>query len=473
MKTRFVGFALLCLLSSLSLNTPVTAAPVRVSGVVFEETNNHPAPNAVVELLRARDGQSSPIAKTRADAIGRFSFAPQNVAAREILVVRTNWTGYTYVAPAFDSTGELAKQTNVKIDPAKVRLSVYQTTTEIVPISFMAHHLAIESKASGLKCVERIIVENPTKKTFLGLGTRRATVLLQLPPNAKNVKLDPTITDAKIEKRGDKNSGDYAVIKPIPPTAYESRSLIIVNYDMDWPSTLPWKRTLNFSHKVQYPTKFFFVARNADEKRLEVTAPLLSAPQEAPLAINGAMETRTVNAIGRPMGGEAVLKPGDDLKIQISSPVNPLFWGFLGFMILFSLAVPAALLRRSIPGKTATSKIEEPPVTGSVYPRTLAPVTEMTNATVAEDDGPINFSSETSGLIESIAKLDEEFDKGELAHAEYSRRRQNLKSQVVEQLLQNSAAQQQVAPVQQVAKVQDETASNAQKNKSQSKDSGA
>ena len=437
MKIRFVLFALLCLIGSLSRSTPAFAAPVRVAGVVFEETNNHPAPNAVVELLRARDGQSTPIVQVRADALGRFAFAPQNVAAREILVVRTNWTGYTYVAPAFDSTGELSKQTNVKIDPAKVRLSVYKTTTGIVPIGFMAHHLAIESKDGGLKCVERIIVENPTKTTFLGLGTRRATVLLQLPPNAKNVKLDPQVTDAKLEKRGDKNSGDYAVIKPIPPSAYEPRSLIIVNYDMDWPSILPWKRTLDFSRKVQYPTKFFFVARKAEEKRLEVTAPLLSAPQEAPLAINGAMETRTVNAIGRPMGGEAVLKAGDDLKIQISSPVNPLFWGFLGFLILFCLAVPAALLRRSTPRKAATSKIEEPLVAGSVYPRTLV--------LVAENSGPINFSSETSGLIESIAKLDEEFEKGDLAHEEYSRRRQNLKSQVVEQLLQSSAAQQKLS----------------------------
>jgi len=461
MKIRFVVFALFCLLPSISSwSTPASAAPVRVSGVVFEETNNHPAPNAIVELLRARDGQSSPVAKVRADAAGRFVFAPQTVAPRELLVVRTNWTGYTYVAPAYDPTGDLAKQTNVKIDPANVRLSVYKTTTQIVPIGFMAHHLAIESKAGGLKCVERIIVENPTKTTFLGLGRRRATVLLNLPPNAKNVKLDSTITDATLEKRDAK--GDYAVIKPIPPTAYEPRSLIIVNYDMDWPSTLPWKRTLDFSRKVQYPTKFFFVARNADEKRLEVTAPLLSAPQEAPLAINGAMETRTVNAIGRPMGGDAVLKAGDDLKIQISSPVNPLFWGFLGFLILFCLAVPAALLRRSTPAAQTPSKIEEPPVAGSVYPRTLA--------TTLETSGPIQFSPHASEIIEQIAQLDEEFAGGKMAQAEYSKRRADLKNQAVEQLLQSDAAQ---AKSNQDALNQEATEQDLENTNTQFKDSGA
>lgn len=425
MKIRFVVFAVFCLL----LSTPAFAASVRVAGVVFEETNNHPAPNAVVELLRARDGQSTPIAKVRADGAGRFVFAPQNVGADELLVVRTNWTGYTYVAPAYDAAGHLMKEMNAKIDPAKVRLSVYRTTTEIVPINFMTHHLAIESKSGGLKCVERIIVENPTKKTFLGLGQRRATVLLNLPAAAKNVTLDPQVTDGTIEKRPD----GYAIIKPIPPTAYEARTVIIVNYDMDWPSTLPWQRKVDFTRKVQYPTKFFFVARTADDKRLEVIAPQLSAAQEAPLAINGQMETRTVNAIGRPMGGEAVLKAGDDLKIGVSSPVNPLFWGFLGFLVLFCLAVPAALLRRSTPPARTADKIEEPLIAGSVYPRT--------SATSSAADGAIQFSPNASGLIERIAALDEEFARGEVAQAEYSQRRSSLKSQVVEQLLQIGAAQ--------------------------------
>lgn len=423
MKIRFAVFALSCWLSSVAV-----AAPVRVAGVVFEVTNNHPAPNAVVELLRARDGQSTPIAKVRADAAGRFAFAPQNVGANELLVVRTNWTGYTYVAPAYDASGHLMKQMNTKMDPAKVRLSVYQTTTEIVPLDFMTHHLAVESKSGGIKCVERIIVENPTKKTFLGLGQRRATILLNLPSAAKNVKLDPLVTDGTIEKRPD----GYAVIKPIPPTAYEQRTLVIVNYDMDWPSSMPWQRKLDFSRKIQYPTKFFFVARNADDKQLEVVAPKLSAAQEAPLMINGQMETRTVNAIGQPMGGEPVLKAGDDLKIEISSPVNPLFWGFLGFLVLFCLAVPAALLRKNPPAAPkdveGTSKIEEPPVSGSVYGGTLAV------------DGPIQFSSQASGIIESIAKLDEEFARGTVAQGEYSERRSNLKSQVVEQLLQSDVA---------------------------------
>jgi len=403
-------------------STPSSAAPVRVAGIVFEETNKHAAPNAVVELMKARDGKSDSVAKTKADAAGKFAFAPQNVAANELLLVRTNWMGYTYVAPAYDPTGQLQQEMKVKIEPAKVRLLVYQSTDQIVPINFMTHHLAIESKAGGLKCIERIIVENPTAKTFLGLGKRRATVLLNLPATAKNVKLDEQISDGTLEKRPD----GYAIMKPIPPSAYEPRSLIIINYDMDWPSSLPWQRKVNFSRKVQYPTKFFFVARTSDDKRLEVSASQLSKDQEAPLNINGQSETRVVNAIGRPMGGAPVLKAGDDLKIAVSSPVNPLFWGFFGFLILFCSAVPLALMRRSTPSDEMPLKSAEPPETGSVYARTLA--------TDKATDGPIEFQAPARKIIEGIARLDEEFNRGVIAQREYSLQRSRMKNQVVEML---------------------------------------
>lgn len=423
MKIRFLCCVVFCLASARAF-----AAPIRVAGEVFEETNKHAAAGAAVELLKARDGQSTPVAKARADAKGRFAFAPQNVADNELLLVRSNWMGYTYVAPAYDPSGQLMQQMNLKIDPAKVRLVVYQSTTQIVPIDFMTHHLAIESQAGGLKCIERIIVENPTKKTFLGLGKRRATVLLNLPSAAKNVRLDEQIVDATLEKRPD----GYAIMKPIPPSAYESRSLIIVNYDMDWPSSLPWQRKVDFSRKVQYPTKFFFVARTAQDKRLEISAPQLSKDQEAPLNINGQSETRLVNAIGQPMGGAPVLKAGDDLKIIVSSPVNPLFWGFLGFVILFCAAVPLALLRRSTPAAPATLKSAEPSEAGSVYARTFA-------TDDAFEFSPVEFSAGALGIIERIAALDEEFQGGHLAQREYSLQRGKLKGQVAA-LLQSETA---------------------------------
>lgn len=410
------------------------AAPVRVAGTVVDETNHRPAAGAIVELMRAAEGGSTPIAKTRADAQGRFAFAPQEASPADILVARSNWKGFVYVMPAFDGPGRLAEM-DMKVDPAKVRLAVFESTKEIVPLTFTTHHLAIESKAGGLECVERIVVNNPTRKTFLGLGKNSATILLDLPSGAKNVRFDSEVTNGAIEKRPD----GWAVVKPIPPNIYDQRVLVVINYEMDWPSSLPWQRRVDFSRKVQYPTNFFFVARTADDKKLEVTAPKLGADQDAPLPINGTMETRIVNAIGNPgMGGQGAAKPvllsGDDLKIQVAAPVNPLFWGFLGFVILLCVAVPLALWKKKTP-EDSFAKIEEPVSPAGVYGGTLQPgQTSVISETHVLDD------EAARALIERIAHLDEAFQNGEVEHKEYSTSRANWKAELVQQLSQKQAS---------------------------------
>jgi hypothetical protein len=423
-------------------STPGMAETVRVSGIVVDETNHRPAAGANVELMRARGGESTPVAKTRAGANGRFAFAPQQAGAEDILVVRSDWQGYVYVAPAFDGSGKLAEM-DIKVNPAKVRLAVFESTKEIVPLSFTTHHLAIESKPGGLKCVERIVVNNPTRKTFLGLGKNNATVLLNLPKSAKNVKFDTDVTNGAIEKRPD----GWAIVKPIPPNIYDQRVLLVINYDMDWPSSLPWQRRVDFSRKLQYPTNFFFVARESDDKKLEVTAPKLSADQEAPLPINGTMETRIVNAVGQPsMGGQAAqgaeakpaLMAGDDLKVQVAAPVNPLFWGFTGFIVLLCLAVPLALWQKKNP-RHASDKIEEPAAAAGVYGGTLQKGQSPTFAKAdVLNDGILNDDA-ARDLIERIAALDEEFQNGKVGQQEYSASRATWKNQLVQQLSQQQA----------------------------------
>ncbi len=416
-------------------STPSFAAPVRVSGIVVDETNHRPAAGARVELMRARDGQSTPVAKTRAGANGRFAFPPQEAGAEDILVARSDWQGYVYVTPAFDGPGKLA-QMDIKVNPAKVRLAVFDSTKEIVSLSFTTHHLAVESTPGGLKCVERIVVNNPTRKTFLGLGKNSATILLNLPAGAKNVKFDSDVTNGSIEKRPD----GWAVVKPIPPNIYDQRVLVVINYDMDWPSSLPWQRHLDFSRKLQYPTNFFFVARETDDKKLEITAPKLSGDQEAPLPMNGAMETRIVNSIGNPgMGGQGASKPallaGDDLKIQIAAPVNPLFWGFAGFIILLCLAVPLALWQKKSPA-VKNNNIKEPAAAAGVYGGTLQTGQAPTVGTAGDFD-----ESVARDLIERIATLDEEFKNGKIDAQEYSTSRANWKAELVQQLSQKQISQ--------------------------------
>lgn len=415
------------ILSALAVqgSTPLLAAPIGVSGIVVNETAHRPASGAAVELLRATDGESTVITQTRTNAEGRFTFAPQEVGEKEILVVRAEWDGFNYVTPAYDGEGRL-EEVDIKVDPQKVRLAVFESTTEIVALDFTVHHLAIESKPGGLKCVERIMVENPTRKTFLGVGEGQASLLINLPEGAKNVEIDPQTTNAKIEKRPD----GWAVTKPIPPSAYDPQVLVIINYEMDWPSSKPWERKADLSRKLQYPTKFFFVAREESDNQLEVTSPLLSEDQHAPLNIAGQMETRIINAVGGPMSDKMALNPSDVLEIQVASPVNSLFWGFLGFIVMLCVAIPLALWKRGAPSTKTPGKIGEPKETTGVNGGTFVPSSTDTKV-LAEGKSSRN-------LIERIVLLEEEFKSGEISETEYSISRAALKSELVDQLLQEN-----------------------------------
>jgi hypothetical protein len=309
-----------------------------------------------------------------------------------------------------------------------------------VPLTFLVHHLAINTEPGGIKCVERFVIENPTRKMFLGLGPRHATLLLNLPAAAQNVKLDPSITDAKLEKRPD----GWALIKPIAPNVggADDRNIVAINYEMKWPSSLPWARTLDFSRRLQYPTKFFFVAREDADKKLKIESPKLSKDQQAPVNINGQPQTRWVNVAGRPMGDKPVLQSGDELNIKISSPVEPLFWGFLGFVVLMLVAIPAVLFRR---GKTrlaneassrkiAEPKFSEPQQTASVSMQPSTP------------DAPV-YTPQAEELIERIARLDDEYARGQVDGAEYQKQRSVWKDAVVEQLLQTSQTHNEAEPL--------------------------
>lgn len=425
MKLRLLFFCLLL------VSTPVFAV-TRIAGQVLNDTTGKPAAGANLELVRALNGSTPSLAaRTKTDVAGKFA-ASLNLTKNDLVFVRCNWGGHIYVAPAYDGGGKLSAM-GMKLSPQNLKLRVFDTTTHLVPLSFLVHHLAIKSEKGGIQCVERIVVENPTKKLFLGIGKRRATILLNLPAAAQNVKLDPEITDAKLEKRPD----GWAIIKPIAPNVGNAaeRNLVIINYDMKWPSSLPWQRELDFSRKIQYPTKFFFVARENEDKKLKIIAPKLSADQQAPLNVKGQPQTRWVNAAGRPMGGNPVLQAGDELSLKISSPVEPVFWGFLAFVVLLLLAVPTLLLARTKVGGNADTfmnKIEEPvgATSVSMQPSIL--------------ENLPRFDSGTQEIIERIARLDEQYARGEVEAQEYQTRRSAWKNEVLahtmEQLLQSPHA---------------------------------
>jgi hypothetical protein len=148
----------------------------------------------------------------------------------------------------------------------------------------------------------------------------------------------------------------------------------------------------------------------------------LHGDQNIQLNVNGNPVNSIINSIGDPQATKTALVPGDELDIHVSSPINPTFWAFLGFLVLLIILIPLSLWRR--PAKeTEAGKIEEPVLQQSVYGRT------------SESTGPSNqWLQEPAAvqLIEQIAALDEVHAAGQMDEEEYRHKRDALKGALLQ-----------------------------------------
>jgi hypothetical protein len=138
------------------------AAPTQISGVARNGSqDNRPLAGARVDLIRPANPKQKvgrvTIATTQTDAAGRFSFPPREYSADDLLMANVSKGGFDYPVVAFDG-GQKLKQVGINVNPKKVELLVFDTSTKPVPLDFQVHHLAISKTATGIRCIERIVV---------------------------------------------------------------------------------------------------------------------------------------------------------------------------------------------------------------------------------------------------------------------------------------------------------------------------
>jgi hypothetical protein len=423
------------LLLTLSLASAAMAVPTTIKGLAKDGSNGgKPLPNATVNLVRPGDkGAKTMISTTRTDAQGRFAFPARQYSDKDLLMAVVDRGGFEYVSVAYDG-GNTLKQVGITVDPNKVDLLVFNTSTQPVPIDFQAHHLALKSTEKGLHCIERIVVHNHSNLTFMGVGPRKLTVLLNIPKIAKNIKLDSKTGEATLVQTKD----GWGISKPITPDAYGVSNALIFSYDVEWPSSLPWAKSVDLSRETIYPTKFFFVARETDDKGLQVSAPKLSPDTEAEIPIDGQSGKRIVNSVGAPMmpegGAPPALPKGQELIINISRPVNPTFWGFAAMTVALCLFLPLAMIkpRRGAAKSTSGRNFSEPSNGALVSEQTYASGAHFSPLNGFGTDLALNASSRD--LIQKIADLDDSREAGQIGEEEYQSRRAAWKKQLIESL---------------------------------------
>ena len=432
---RFPSAFFLCLTLLVSISAS-EAATVRFAGRVANGSRNEAAAGALVRLIRvdAQGGKSQTLATTKTDARGKFDLGQLILRDNDLLFSRVEWQGYPYIAPAYDGGKQLGE---LKVSPQALALRVFDTTIDDTPLTMTAQHVAIKTEGQKLKCIERMVVENAGKRTFLGTGKQGITVLLPLPQGAQEVRVDPQSgSDAKLVKIGNV----YGVAKPIMPAAAGERNAIIISY------TMPWgKNGIDLSRRLQYPARFFFVAREETDRKLKIEAPQLGKDQDAPVPIEGAMQTRIVNSIGGPMLPTAALKPGEMVSIKVSRPVNVLVWAFVAFVGALFLVVPLALVgsrhaRRAprqspAPARVETS-LQTPLETSSEgnLEGNLKSLEPDSQASVIRRILPPRMPAGAQTWIDQIAQLDDQWEAGAIERDDYLERRARVKNKVVDAL---------------------------------------
>ena len=430
---RFLLF--LCL----TLAFPLWAATGNVKGRVVNKTTNKAVSGVSISLIRiGPDRQDRTIATTKSAANGAFSFGPFQAGTDEIFMAQMRWQGRKFEQVAFDGTGRLKEIAGMEVDPNKIELAVYNKSSKMPSFQFVVHHIAIERAERTLKCTERIVAQHDSNWVYDGsAGTPK--IKLYVPPGAKNVELDPKITNGTIQQEG---SDHFFVFKDktLLPAGMQRPAAILMNYALDWPASVPWNRKLDISHKVYYPTSFFFVARPPDAKDLKVIAPRLGADETTSIP-NAEQQTvqKIVNSIGGTMGGPSegpALKPGETLDITLQQPVNPLVWAFVMFVGALIVLVPLVL--RNSGGRAAAAAYESSYDEEEIAANLPEPAyrADVLGATF---DGTSNAGNGSAGksaqdLIFSIAQLDEDFAKGEVDEKTYQSRRALWKRELVEAL---------------------------------------
>lgn len=442
------------LLTFWGLVGPAEAVTGHVKGRVSNGTTRKPASGTTVTLIRiGPDRQDRVVGSTKTSADGSFTFPAFQVGADEFCMAQTQWQGQRYEQIAFDGTGRIKEVLGTEVNPDKIDLTIFNASSKLPQFTFLVHHLAIERAERTLKCVERIVAQQQSDYVYDG-SAGAPKIKLQLPSGARDVALDPKVTGT-IAKEGDFY---YYTLKDkvVKPVSQQRPEAILINYVLDWPASLPWNRKLDLSHKVFYPTNYFFVARPPDAKDLKVTAPRLGADDEAGISNSNEQIKKIINSIGNPMSQEPALKAGDSVEITVQQPVNPLVWAFVMFVGALIAIVPLVLRTSGhrvssgdFEGEEIPSNLQEPSYradvlgatfgtpaagksgkgakAGATSGKTIASKSPS-NGTNADGNGSVSNVRE---LIFSIAQLDEDFADGRMDEQSYQSRRALWKNELM------------------------------------------
>lgn len=283
--------------------------------------------------------------------------------------VGVEYLGITYYSKALSFTEE-----NLELS---AEVNVYETTDDASEISIALSHTIITVDAEGLSVTEFFILNNSGEYTYTGsdsvpvLGDEKVTALLPIPAEAEHLQLGPEMGDNALFT----DSG-LAYSAPIIP----GYTPVTYSYHIHTSES-----RYSFKREVEFPQdKYEFLVQGAKN----IDAPQLN--QNEPLVIEEASYDYFTGS-GIAAGEELVM----ELSGFNSGETNPVLLVFGAIILMLALFIFAVSR-----GKGKTGNGEE--------------------AVVSEDK-----------LLQRIARLDDEYEDGEIAEDRYRQKREELKQAIL------------------------------------------
>ncbi|MCA9139399.1 MAG: hypothetical protein KDB00_21640 [Planctomycetales bacterium] len=158
-----------------------------ISGVVVNASSEMaPVPGSAVVLSVELEGELVVAAEGVADDQGRFLFDDIPADPDYVYLPGANYDGVHY--PGLRIT------LNAETPHARVNLVVHETVSDPNPLVIRRHDITIGRDAESIHVTEKLLIENPSSKTFVGSasrpGGRAATLRLSIPSNFRRTTFD-------------------------------------------------------------------------------------------------------------------------------------------------------------------------------------------------------------------------------------------------------------------------------------------
>ncbi len=418
----------LCVLGALSALACSSAQAATLQGKVTNATTGKPAASVEVILIQLQGGMQ-PVANTKSDSQGQFTFDNPGIGAQPMLV-RAVYKGVNFHQP---------------LPPGKdsVEVNVYDLSGDAKTVTVPSHLIIFQPNGATLTVAEQLLVRNETKPP-VAFFRADGNFQFSLPEKAQLRQIATAgpagmpVTQTPIEKGGNKYgfayafrpgdsevrlayelpyAGDTATIK-LTPSHGEQRMILVVPPSVtlsgDQLNSAGEEQGMNlFEHTIAAGATSFTV-------KLSGTAP---PPQEAR---NARGDSQSVN--GRQGGDEAGNSGGVPIQV-VPGRLDSLKWPVFGILVI-GFALGGYLLSRKTIVVPAGSGGAAAVATAAVKTRT-APMRDVEAAKTESAAAPPpsmaaldqQAAMSLDGLKDLIFKLELRRQAGTISEAEYAAER--------------------------------------------------